>query len=138
MVTRKVIAAGIAVAGVSIAGYAVYLWIKRPPAPPPPPPPTKVETRMVVTTPPPSSVIAGEEFPFEGYLEDADGHRLMDKEYQIFIDGMGQTKNRTTADGYWGYVISFGTPGAHEMYVKFAGDVTYEGCEVVARERKSF
>ena len=82
---------------------------------------------MVVTTPPPSSVSPGQEFPFEGYLEDADGNRLADKVYQIFLNDAGQTQGRTKSDGTWSYTISLG-PGTYAMFVKFAGDADYEGC----------
>lgn len=89
----------------------------------------KIPTRMMVSTSPPSSATVGEEFAFGGYLEDVNLNKLAGKPYQLFIDGVGQTKGTTDAGGSWSYAISMGAPGTHEMYVKFAGDSVYAGCD---------
>ncbi|MBA7593102.1 hypothetical protein ES703_00019 [subsurface metagenome] len=87
----------------------------------------KMTTRMVVTTPPPASVAAGESIHFGGYLEDVNGSRLAGKETQLLIDGGGVAMITTDANGNWEYV--FIPPGTCSMYVMFAGDDAYEGCD---------
>ncbi|MBA7593104.1 hypothetical protein ES703_00021 [subsurface metagenome] len=117
---KKIIAAGVAAAGV--AGLALYLWLRRPPPPP------KVETRMTVTEEPPSSVSPEQKFPFSGYLESVQGERLAGKTIELYIDGE-KVVSATDAEGKWGWNIQLAEPGVtRTLYAAFPGDEEYIGC----------
>lgn len=126
MMTRKVLIAAGATAGVAGLGLALYLWLRRPPPPPP-----KVETRMTVTEEPPSSVYPGQELPFAGYLEDVNGNRLASKRINLFVNDVLVIYQITSLDGGWdfsGTVAEDAPPSTWVIYAEFSGDEEYIGC----------
>lgn len=110
--TRKVIGAGVAVAGAGLAAYAVYIWFKG--------------TRMVVTEEPPSSAYPGQEFPFSGHLEDNKGNRLAGKAVELYVNDEVVASGTTDAVGGWDWKIVLDKSAA--IYTKFPGDEEYRGC----------
>ncbi|MBA7658120.1 hypothetical protein ES703_66068 [subsurface metagenome] len=115
MVAKKIIGAGIAVAGAGLAVYAVYnIWFKG------------KGTRMVVTEEPPGSVPPGQEFSFGGYLEDVEGNRLAGKAVELYVNDEVVTSGTTDAVGGWDWKIVLDKSAV--IYAKFLGDEEYRGC----------